>query len=125
LLLIGALVLEELADVVEVSLVVVLVVEVDWDSVIVDDWAEPVVALATGVLETVPEDPLGAGAWASEVAFADPGMGKTAPEDETVGCIELLSVSASRLSVSWVTVLKRLLRSNGVMMLQEYNSPHR
>jgi len=49
LLLIGALVLEELGDVVEVSLVVVSVVDADLVSVIVDDWAAAVVGLTMGV----------------------------------------------------------------------------
>jgi len=49
LLLIGALVLEEFGDVVEVSLVVVSVVDADLVSVIVDDWAAAVVGLTMGV----------------------------------------------------------------------------
>jgi len=54
LLLIGTTVLEVLGDVVEVSLVVVSVVDVDLDSAIVDDWAASVVGLGTSVLERVP-----------------------------------------------------------------------
>jgi Ca2+/H+ antiporter len=49
LLLIGALVLEEFGDVVEVSLVVVSVVDADLVSVIVDDWAAAVVGVTMGV----------------------------------------------------------------------------
>lgn len=49
LLLKGALVLDELGDVVEIWLVVVSVMDADLVAVVVDDWAAAVVGLVIGV----------------------------------------------------------------------------